>query len=86
MINEKLKQKMAEKNGNLTELKKEKIIKKVKKKYPHSDDEIAILRKMLVILIEKVKQQHPDIDLNEFDEYNNYIEYCKEEVKNELNI
>ena len=86
MVNEKLKQKLAVMNGNLTELKKEKIIKNVKVKYPHLDDEVAILRKMLVILIEKVKQQHPDMDLTEFDEYNTYIEYCKEEAKKELDL
>ena len=73
-------------NGNLTELRKEKIIKNVKVKYPHPDDEIAILRKMLAILIEKVITQHPDMDLTEFDEYNTYIEYCKEEAKKELDL
>ena len=86
MVNDKLKQKLAVMNGNLTELRKEKIIKNVKNKYPHLDDEVAILRKMLVILIEKVKQQHPDIDLTEFNEYNTYIEYCKEEAKKELEL
>ena len=86
MVNEQVKQKLAVMNGNLTELRKEKIIKNVKTKYPHLDDEVAILRKMLVILIEKVKQQHPDIDLTEFNEYNTYIEYCKKEAKKELDI
>lgn len=86
MINEKIKQKMAEKNGTINELKKEKIIKNVKVKYPHLDDEVAILRKILVVLIEKVKQQHPDMDLTEFEEYNTFIEYCKEQAKKELSM
>ena len=84
MVNDKIKQKLAVMNGNLTELKKEKIIKNVKSKYPHLDDEVAILRKIVVVLARKVQEQHPNINLDELEEYNLFIESCKTEAKQEL--
>ena len=82
-MNEFIKRKLAQKNGTLNELRKAEIIKKVKTKYPHLDDEVAILRKMVMILARKIKEQHPDVDLTEFNEYNDFVELCKAEVDNE---
>ena len=84
MVNEKLKEKLAEKNSNLNALRKERIIKKVKGKYPHLDDEVAILRKVVVTLANIVHEQHPDIDLSELEEYNIFVESCKNEVSTTL--
>ena len=82
-MNEDIRKKLARKNGTLNELRKSEIIKKVKTKYPHLDDEVAILRKAMVILVDKVKQQHPNMDLSELEEYNRYVEVCKEDIKYE---
>lgn len=76
-MNEFIKRKLAQKNGTMNELRKAEIIKKVKTKYPHLDDEVAILRKMVMVLAEKIKEQHPDVDLTEFNEYNDFVELCK---------
>ena len=80
-MNDDLKLKLAQKNGNTDSITKGKIISKVRRKYPHLDDEVAILRKALFILVEKVKQQHPDMDLSELEEYNLFVEECKIEAK-----
>ena len=82
-MNESIKRKLAEKNGNAKELRKAEIIKKVKTKYPHLDDEVAILRKIVFVLAQKIKEQHPDVDLTEINKYNEFVESCKVEVDNE---
>lgn len=78
--------KLAELNGVVDDLYSQEIIKQVKEKYPRLDDEVAILRKMIVILAEKVKEQHPDIDLTELLEYNEYVEKAKRITKTELDL
>lgn len=79
-MNEFIKRKLAQKNGNAKELRKAEIIKKVKTKYPHLDDEVAILRKIVFVLAQKIKEQHPDVDLTEIMLYNNYVESIKEKI------
>ena len=83
MINEKEK-KLALLNGERNALYKQNIIKGVRLNYPSVDDELAILRKMIVVLAEKMKEQHPDIDISELLEYNMYVENIKEEVKQRI--
>ena len=78
--------KLAKKNGHYDELRTLKIVKKVKTKYEGFNDEIAILRKMMYQLILKVKEQHPDLDLSEFNEYYSFVEECKKETDKELEI
>ena len=84
MVNENLKQKLAEKNGNLEEYRNENIRKKIKEKYLHLEDEVAILRKIVVVLARKVQEQHPNINLDEIEEYNWFVENCKLQAKEEL--
>lgn len=78
--------KLAKLNNATNDLYSQKIIKQVKQKYPRIDDEIAILRKMIVVLAKKVKEQHPDIDLTEFEEYNEFVEVSKRIAKTELDL
>ena len=78
--------KLAKKNGTLKQVRKEKIIKEVKTQYPKADDEIAILRKFLFTLAQKVKEQHPDMDLTELEEYNAFVESAKTAIDEELDI
>lgn len=80
-MNEAIKRKLAEKNGNAKELRKAEIIKEIKKEYPHLDDEVAILRKTIVVLANIIKEQHPDVDLSQLEDYNSYIEKCKRSIK-----
>lgn len=80
MINKETKRKLASRNGNAKELRKAEIIKEIKKEYPHLDDEVAILRKIVYVLAKKIKEQHPDVGLSEIEEYNNNIENIKERV------
>ena len=83
MINEKEKR-LALLNGEKDALYKQNIIKGIRLNYSSVDDELAILRKMVVILAEKVKEQHPDIELNELLNYNNYVETVKKNVKENI--
>lgn len=78
--------KLAKLNNVQDDLYSQEIIKKVKEKYPRLDDEIAILRKMVVVLASKVKEQHPEIDLTEFEEYNEFVEASKRIAKTELDL
>ena len=78
--------KLAKLNNATNDLYSQEIVKKVKEKYPRIDDEIAILRKMVVALAEKVKEQHPEIDLTEILEYNEYVEKSKRIAKTELDL
>ena len=78
--------KLAELNNVGKDLYSQEIIKKVKQQYPRLDDEVAILRKMIVILAKKVKEQHPDIDLTELLEYDEYVEKSKRITKTELDL
>lgn len=78
--------KLAKLNNAIDDLYKQEIIKKVREKYSSIDDEVAILRKMLVSLIEKVQEQHPDLDLTELLEYNNFVETSKRITKTELDL
>lgn len=76
--------KLAQLNGQSENLRKQKIIKGVRTKYPNLEDEVAILRKMVYILSQKVKEQHPDMDLSELLEYNTFVEEIKLNVKKEF--
>lgn len=78
--------KLAKLNNATNDLYSQEIIKKVKAKYPRLEDEIAILRKMIIVLAKKVKEQHPDIDLTEFEEYNEFVEASKRITKTELDL
>ena len=78
--------KLAKLNNVGKDLYSQEIIKKVKQQYPRLDDEVAILRKMIVILAKKVKEQHPDIDLTELLEYDDYVEKSKRITKTELDL
>lgn len=78
--------KLAKLNNVQDDLYKQEIIKKVKTKYKTLDDEIAILRKMIVVLAKKVKEQHPDVDLTELLEYDEFIEASKRITKTELDL
>ena len=78
--------KLAELNNVSNDLYSQEIIKKVKQQYPRLDDEVAILRKMVVSLAKKVKEQHPDIDLTELLEYDEYVEKSKRITKTELEL
>lgn len=83
MINEKEKR-LALLNGEKDALYKQNIIKGIRLNYPSVDDELAILRKIVVILAQKVKEQHPDIDFSELIDYNMYVENIKNEVKDKI--
>lgn len=83
MINEKEKR-LALLNGEQETLYKQNIVKGIRLNYPSPDDELAILRKMVVALAIKFKEQHPDIELNELLNYNNYVETVKKNVKENI--
>ena len=83
MINEKEKR-LALLNGEKDALYKQNIIKGIRLNYHSVDDELAILRKIVVILAQKVKEQHPDIDFSELIDYNMYVENIKNEVKDKI--
>lgn len=78
--------KLAKKNGTLKQVRRDKIIKEVKTQYPKVDDEIAILRKFLFTLAEKVKEQHPEMDLTELEQYYAFVESSKQSIDKELEI
>ena len=77
--------KLATLNGQQQNLRKQKIIKGVREQYPNLEDEVAILRKMVYILANKVKEQHPDIDLSELLNYHTFVEEVKTDVTTEMN-
>ena len=76
--------KLATLNGQQQNLRKQKIIKGVRTKYPNLEDEVAILRKMVYVLSQKVKEQHPDIDLSELLDYHTFVEEVKTEIAKEI--
>lgn len=78
--------KLAKLNGATNDLYKQQIIKRVREKYTTVDDEIAILRKMVVELAKKVKEQHPDIDLKDILDYDDHVESSKRIAKTELDL
>lgn len=78
--------KLAKLNGATNDLYKQQIIKRVREKYTTIDDEIAVIRKMVVELAKKVKEQHPDIDLKEILEYDDHVESSKRIAKTELDL
>lgn len=61
------------------------VNKQIQEKYKYGEEN-AILRKMLVILANKMKEQHPNLDLTEFEEYNAFVEECKAKIKKELEL
>lgn len=81
MNNEKEKR-LALLNGERDTLYKQNIIRKTRSKYSSVDDEIAILRKTIAELIDKLSAI--GIETEEFKEYNFYVEDCKIKVKKEI--
>ena len=79
MINEKEKR-LALLNGEKDALYKQNIIKEIREKYD-TNDELAILRKMVFVLANAIKKQHPDIDFLELYSYNDYVEKIKNKEK-----
>lgn len=79
MINEKEKR-LALLNGEQDALYKQNIIKEIREKYD-TNDELAILRKMVFVLANSIKKQHPNIDLTELNSYNEYVESIKNNEK-----
>ena len=77
--------KLVELNKQEKTIEKQEIVREIKKNFD-TNDEIAILRKMVVVLANKVKEQHPEIDLSELLEYDNYVNGCKEKAKHNINI
>ena len=74
--------KLAQLNGQSENLRKQKIIKGVKQRFDHND-EIAILRKTIIILANIIKEQHPHVDLSEVFDYNTFVESQKIQVNKE---
>ena len=79
MINEKEKR-LALLNGETESLRKQNIIKEIREKYD-TNDELAILRKMVFVLANAIKKQHPNIDFLELYSYNDYVERIKNKEK-----
>ena len=76
MITEEIKYELAARNNTMDEKYSELVRALVGKKY-QIFDELAILRKY---------SANPDNNTEEFVEYNNYVEQCKQEAKKILNI
>lgn len=74
--------KLATKNGKQEAAYEQEIVEEIRSKYPSSNNELAILRKEVAALRAMVEQLTSIIPTNtEFDEYNNYVEFCKEKAK-----
>ena len=86
-LTEKEKNELAIECGYSEELYTDKVKEGVKKKYPHPEEEIAILRKAIAYLFELISKLH-DGELNnaEFAEYNAIVEQIKAESKEKLGI
>ena len=84
MINKNIEYNLAKKNNIQNHIKDQDIIAKIREKYARPDDEIAIIRKMLVAVVLKMKQLHPELDLTELLDYNAYVENCKNEINSKV--
>lgn len=85
MITEKEKDRRAKLCGFSEERYEDKVKEGVKNKYPHPDEEIAILRKAVAYLFELISKLHEgEIDNAEFAEYNAKVEEIKAEAKGTL--
>ena len=79
---------LAEKNNLTEKLKDDKINEEVKTTYTR-EEESAECRKMIKAILEALKERRifPDQAIvDEFEEYNRYVEEKKAEVKKELDI
>ena len=74
--------KLAQLNGQSENLRKQKIIKGVREQYPNLEDEVAILRKTIAKILEKLSAL--GIECDEFKEYNFNIEDTKIKVTNNM--
>ena len=74
--------KLAQLNGQSENLRKQKIIKGVRVKYPNLEDEVAILRKTIAKILEKLSAI--GIECDEFKEYNFNIEDTKIKITKDL--
>lgn len=85
MVSEKLKNAIAKANG-LDESRKVEIIRtNIRKEFPHSDDEIALLRKAIAYLFELISNLHEgELNNKEFAEYNALVEQIKIDAKESL--
>ena len=85
MITEKEKDRRAKLCGYSEERYTDKVKEGVKKKYPHPEEEIAILRKAVAYLFELISKLHEgEIDNAEFAKYNAIVEQIKAEAKGTL--
>ena len=73
--------KLAQLNGQSENLRKQKIIKGVRTKYPNLEDEVAILRKTIANILTKLNAI--GIECDEFKEYNFNVEDIKIKITNE---
>lgn len=73
--------KLATLNGQQQNLRKQKIIKGVRTKYPNLEDEVAILRKTIANILTKLNAI--GIECDEFKEYNFNVEDIKIKITNE---
>lgn len=84
-MTEQEKNKLAKLCGYSEERYTDKVKEGVKEKYPHSEDEIAILRKAVAYLFELISSLHSgEINNAEFAEYNAIVEQIKSEAKREV--
>ena len=73
--------KLATLNGQQQNLRKQKIIKRVRTQYPNLEDEVAILRKTIANILTKLNAI--GIECDEFKEYNFNVEDIKIKITNE---
>lgn len=73
--------KLAQLNGQSENLRKQKIIKGVRTRYPNLEDEVAILRKTIANILTKLNAI--GIECDEFKEYNFNVEDIKIKITNE---
>lgn len=79
------KDKLAKLCGYSEERYTDKVKEGVKEKFPHPEDEIAILRKAVAYLFELISKLHSgEINNAEFAEYNAIVEQIKAEAKKEV--
>ena len=85
MVSEKMKNALAVANGFDEDRKTELIRERVRKQFPHPDDEIAMLRKAVTYLFDLIATLHEgELDNAEFAEYHALVEQIKADVKNEI--
>lgn len=72
---------LADKNGLSEELYAQNVRQGARVEYPFPDDEIAILRKTVAILVEAVQSLGVELPELEFTKYNDTVEDVKADIK-----